>query len=154
MVNAHRKEILDALDKTPSVQASEHLGSGQAAAQATVDLMRKTFKALPPADMLRDYLAARKKNDDPTEMFWKNYGPGTIEAMQDGTHLLAVLWESAWVAGGGEGKKPDTSALKPETAMAICAPADFLPSCSIVEVGKFLAGAAATSKPKKNGKKK
>jgi hypothetical protein len=61
--------------------------------------------------------------------------------MQDGTHLLAVLWESAWVAGGGESRKRDTSALKPEDAMDICAPEEFLPSCSIAEVGKFLSPA-------------
>jgi hypothetical protein len=154
MVNAHRKQILAGLDKTPGVQKSERLGGGKEAAQATIDLMRKTFEALPPPDMLRDYLEAIRKNEDPTEMFWKNFGEGTIEAMQDGTHLLAVLWESAWVAGGGESKERDTSALKPSQAMAICAPADFLPSCSIVGVGKVLTGAPANTKPKGKGKKK
>ena len=154
MVNAHRRQILAGLDKTPRVQNSEHLGSGKDAAQATIDLMRKTFEALPPPELLRDYLKAIKHNEDPTKMFWDKFGTGTIEAMQDGTHLLAVLWESAWVVGGGESKERDTSALKPSRAMAICAPADFLPSCSIVEIGKFLSGAPMTAKPKGKGKKK
>lgn len=154
MVNAHRREILAGLDETPSVQRAEHLNRGRDAARATIDLMRKTFEALPPADMLRDYLEAIKKAEDPTEMFWENYGPGTIEAMQDGTHLLAVLWESAWVAGQGESKARDTSTLKPSQAMAICAPADFLPSCSIVDIGQFLNDTPVTAKPKGKGRKK
>ena len=75
---------------------------------------------------------------DPAEVFWDQFGNGTIEAMQDGTHLLAVLWESAWIAGDGESKKRNTAALKPEDAMDICAPAEFLPSCSIAQIGKYL----------------
>jgi hypothetical protein len=73
-----------------------------------------------------------------TEAFWDAYGDGTITAMQDGTHLLAVLWESAWVAGRGESKKRDTSALKPKDAMAICASTEFLPSVTIAQIGKLL----------------
>ncbi len=147
MVNTHRKEILAGLDKTPPVAKSQYIGSGQAAAQATIDLMRKTFEALPPADMLRDYLAAIKKNEDTAEMFWTTYGDGTIEAMQDGTHLLAVLWESAWVAGGGESGSRSTAQLTPEQAMNICAPAEFLPSCAITTVGQYLGNAAASADP-------
>ncbi|MFB9266821.1 hypothetical protein ACFFWD_27290 [Bradyrhizobium erythrophlei] len=156
MVNAHRDQILAGLDDTPPVVPSEHIGSGFEAAQATIELMRKTFEALPPPDMLRDYLAAKKNNDDPTEMFWNNYGKGTIEAMQDGTHLLALLWESAWVAGGGESKSRDTSALKPQQAMDICASSDFLPSVSIADIGALLAGTptqpAKQAKPAKPAK--
>jgi hypothetical protein len=140
MVNAHRQEILKGLDKSSGVRAKELVSTGFEAASATVDLMRKTFKALPPDRMLETYLEAKKNDEDTTEAFWNEYGDGTITAMQDGTHLLAVLWESAWVAGGGEDKQRDTSALKPAKAMAICAPTDFLPSCSIVQVGQFLSG--------------
>jgi hypothetical protein len=138
MVNAHRKEILKGLDKAPRVKASEHISTGFDAAKATIDLMRKTFQALPPKKMLKTFLDTKKSGDDMTEAFWDAYGDGTITAMQDGTHLLAVLWESAWVAGQGESKKRDTSALKPKDAMAICAPAEFLPSVTITQIGKFL----------------
>jgi hypothetical protein len=103
--------------------------------------------------MLRDYLAATKSHQDTKAMFWSKYGPGTVTAMQDGTHLLAVLWESAWVAGGGESKDRDTSALEPQQAMDICAAADFLPSCSIAQIGDQLSGKPAKAKPKKSKKK-
>ncbi len=154
MVNAHRKEILAGLTKTPRVQKAEYIKSGFDAAKATIDLMRKTFVALPPTDMLRDYLVAKKSGKDPTVMFWKNYGPGTIKAMQDGTHLLAVLWESAWVAGSGESKKRDTSRLSPKKAMSICARSDFLPSCSIADIGAVLQGKTPPKAPPKKKAKK
>jgi hypothetical protein len=58
--------------------------------------------------------------------------------MQDGTHLLAVLWEQAWVTGSGEDRARDTSTLEDDQAMDICAPAEFLPSKSIDEIGQLL----------------
>ncbi|MBA7485481.1 hypothetical protein ES707_21028 [subsurface metagenome] len=138
MVNTHRDDILKGLDKSPQVKKKELIATGFDAAKATIDLMRKTFKALPPKQLLNAFLKAKKDGEDPAEAFWDQFGDGTIEAMQDGTHLLAVLWESAWVAGGGETKKRDTSALKPGDAMDICAPEEFLPSRSIAEIGQFL----------------
>ena len=137
MVNAHRKEILDGLDRSPKVSNSEYIKNGQEAAAATVALMRKTFKRLPPRKMLQAYLG-RKNRENVASLFWNGFGKATIGAMQDGTHLLAVLWESAWIAGGGEDKSRNTQTLAPKQAMAICAPTDFLPSCTIAEIGAQL----------------
>jgi hypothetical protein len=137
MVNAHRQEILDGLDKSQKVSADEYIQHGQRAAQATVQLMRNTFKRLPPRDMLNVYLG-RKNRENVAKLFWGPFGKATIRVMQDGAHLLAVLWESAWIAGGGEDKSRNTKALKPETAMTICALANFLPSLSIAEIGHVL----------------
>lgn len=39
--------------------------------------------------------------------------------MQDGTHLIAVLWESAWKLGEGEQKIKRKSALARKEAMNI-----------------------------------
>jgi hypothetical protein len=58
--------------------------------------------------------------------------------MQDGTHLLAVLWESAWKAGNGETNIESTAAITQEAAMDICAPPDFLQSCAVDEIGALL----------------
>lgn len=152
MVNFHRKEILDGLDNSQGVLKEEYIASGFEAAKATIDLMRKTFNTLPPEEMLETFLVAKKKDQNITDALWGRYGRGTIAAMQNGTHLLAVLWESAWIAGGGEGKECDTSTLKPEQAMAICASTDFLRSCTILNVGQFLS--AMPSKGKTGSKNK
>jgi hypothetical protein len=150
MVNSHRKEILDGLDNSPGVQKREYIASGFEAAKATIDLMRKTFKALPPEEMLQTFLNAKNKDQDITDALWRSYGDGTIAAMQNGTHLLAVLWESAWTAGGGEGKECDISGLKLEQAMAICASTDFLPSCTIVNVAQFLSARPSKTQTSKS----
>ena len=154
MVNFHRKEILDGLDDSPGVHKKEYITSGFEAAKATIDLMRKTFKALPPEEMLQTFLDAKKKDQDITDALWSRYGDSTIAAMQNGTHLLAVLWESAWVAGGGEGQECEISALESEHAMAICASADFLPSCTILNVGQFLSARSSKAKTESKNKHK
>ena len=58
--------------------------------------------------------------------------------MQDGTHLIAVLWESAWAVGNGESNVRRSSALSQKEAMAIVQPEDFLPSMTIGTIGKIL----------------
>jgi hypothetical protein len=58
--------------------------------------------------------------------------------MQDGTHLNAVLWSSAWEVGGGEQKIKRTSALASKEAMDIVKKEIFLPSMSIGTIGKIL----------------
>ena len=60
--------------------------------------------------------------------------------MQDGVHLLAVLWESAWTLGKGEQNLTSTAALDPGDAMDIVAEDDFLQSFSIGKIGEHLQG--------------
>jgi hypothetical protein len=73
------------------------------------------------------------------EDLWAEFGDGTVACMQDGVHLLAVLWQSAWAAGGGDDTVP-ASALKALTrhkAMAVCRNKDFLPSKSVDQIGSL-----------------
>jgi hypothetical protein len=137
MVNANREAILKGLDQTPKPTANERVTSGFEAAKRTIELMRDTFEKIPPADIVEAYVNHKTKSGR-AEAFWKLFGPATIECMQAGTHLMAVLWESAWALGDGENKVKQTRALKPDEAMAICAPADFLPSLSIARIGELL----------------
>jgi hypothetical protein len=68
--------------------------------------MRNTFNLLPPAKMVQTYLDVGKAGKAASNALWSKYGEKTIRVMQDGTHMLAVLWESAWdVAGGAWGHK-------------------------------------------------
>jgi hypothetical protein len=138
MVNANRRAILDGLDRTPRVQPAERVTSGFEAAQKTIALMRDTFTQLPPRDIVSAYVAAGKNKTKIAGDLWAKFGGPTITAMQDGVHLLAVIWESAWIAGGGEDKARVTDALTEDEAMGICAPDDFLPSCSVGEIGRLL----------------
>ena len=138
MVFQNRTKILDGLDKVPVVKKSEWISSGREAAKLTIELMRNTFELLPPADIVETYIKVGKGGKAASDALWAKFGGRTIKAMQDGTHLIAVLWESAWSAGGGDSKIKRTSALTEKQAMAIVKPADFLPSMSIGTIGKVL----------------
>jgi hypothetical protein len=61
-----------------------------------------------------------------------------VDVMQDGAHLIAVLWESAWAAGDGEKNMSSTRALGEGEAMKICAGDKSVPSVTIDKIGPFL----------------
>jgi hypothetical protein len=138
MVFDHRKLILDGLKKTPVVKRTEWIGSGREAAKRTIDLMRNTFELLPPAKIVATYVKVGKGGRAASEALWQKFGNDTIQAMRDGTHLIAVLWESAWRVGGGETNVRRTSALTRKEAMNIVKDENFLPSMSIGTIGKEL----------------
>jgi hypothetical protein len=103
--------------------------------------MRDTFTLLPPPKIVEAYVenqTAHRSHKARAEDFWKRFGTKTIKAMQAGTHLLAVLWESAWEAGGGENAVKSTKALTEDEAMEICADRDFVPSLPIGGIGAAL----------------
>jgi len=138
MVNANRRDILAALDHTPKVDKAELIKDGLEAAQKTIELMRQTFTHLAPADIVQAYIDFKGKPKDRTDFFWKKFGKRTQDVMQDGTHLLAVLWESAWVQGNGEANVHSTKAITKKQAMNICGKDTFLESLSIGSIGAKL----------------
>ncbi len=138
MVNAHRKAILDGLKHTPKARAADLVPHGFAAAQRTVELMRNTFQRIPPDEIVKAFLKEGKGKKGRADAFWKAFGKDTIAVMQDGTHLLACLWESAWKLGNGEANVTATAALTQPAAMQICADRDFLTSYTIEEIAVHL----------------
>jgi len=138
MVNANRAKILKGLDKTKTVQAMERVSTGFEAALKTIELMRTTFERLSPSDIVSAYVAFNGAKKELSAYLWGKFGDETISCMQDGTHLLAVLWESAWIEGGGESRIKSTTAVTGDEAMAICAPQSFLRSYAIDEIGAIL----------------
>ena len=135
MVNSHREAILDGLEDTPKVAADELIEDGFAAAHLTVELMRSTFKLLPPPEIVAAFVQFKGPRAKRAEFLWKKFGTKTVKAMQAGTHLLAVLWESAWKQASGESAVRSVRGLTEEEAMDLCADRDFLPSLSIGSIG-------------------
>jgi hypothetical protein len=138
MVNGHRQDVLQGLDIVTTVKKSEYVKSGFEAAVRTVSLMRNTIAKLDPDTLIKKYLEIKAAKENMADEMWTAFGDDTISVMQDGVHLLAVLWESAWVLGRGETGNRDTSAIDVQAAMDICAPADFLHSYAVGEIGPFL----------------
>jgi hypothetical protein len=138
MVFANREKILDGLKNTPTVKKSEWIETGHDAAKLTIELMRNTFELLPPMDIVNTYIKVGKGGQAASDALWSKFGKKTIQAMQDGTHLIAVLWESAWNVGSGETKVRRTSSLTEKEAMDIVKKENFLPSMSIGTIGTIL----------------
>jgi hypothetical protein len=140
MIFQNREAILQGLKKTTKVQQSELVSTGREAAIATISLMRDTFKALPPPKIVQAYVNVGKGGKVASAKLWSSFGRQTIGVMQDGAHLLAVLWESAWIAGGGERNIARRSRLSRKEAMDIVKDDKFLPSLTIGQIGKVLRG--------------
>jgi len=138
MVSAKRRDILAGLAKTRQVKDGDLVKNGFEAAQRTIELMRDTFRRIPPSDIVEAFVEHGKGKKGRAESLWKEFGEETIACMQNGTHLLASLWESAWKEGQGEQNVHAVDALTERKAMAICARKTFLPSYSIGEIGAKL----------------
>jgi hypothetical protein len=79
--------------------------SGREAAAATVKLMRSTFNTVQPKDICSAYddaLKSEMAKADILAMLWKKFGNRTVNVMEGGCKLLALLWASAWEQGGGD----------------------------------------------------
>ncbi len=140
MVNAHRPDILKSLARTPEVKESELIETGFEASKATITMMRNVFKRVPPEKIVQFYIDSDAKPQQLAEDMWNEFGAGTLKCMQDGVHLLAVLWQSAWTVGKGDETIPASKlkALTEEKAMEICQDRTFLPSTSVDKIGKIL----------------
>ncbi|WP_010584714.1 hypothetical protein [Schlesneria paludicola] len=140
MVNSNRVKILRELGKVSAVKKTELIKSGFEAAQLTITMMRTVFNRIPPRKIVDFYINSDAKPKQLSEDIWNEFGDGTIECMKDGVHMLAVLWQSAWVAGDGD-TSISASARKAITkshAMKICQDADFLPSVGIADIQQYL----------------
>ena len=138
MISAFREEVLDGLKLSPRTRKDEMISNGFEAAKLTIAMMRRTFTTIPPIAIVNAFGNFEGKPKARAEHLWKKFGRKTIRNMQSGAHLLAVLWESAWMAGNGEHKVTSTRALKKDEAMDICAAPDFVPSVTIGEIGPLL----------------
>src|SRR5262249_16296290 len=114
------------------------INSGFGAAQCTIDMMRATFNAIPPAEIVQVFIDFKGKPKERSEFLWKKFGTQTIGVMEDGAHLLAVLWESAWLLGDGETNVQSTGSIDKNEAMKICDATDFIPSLTIDRIGTVL----------------
>src|SRR5262249_25079306 len=122
----------------PKVKKSELVSNGFEAAKAVIALMRSTFKNIPPMDIVNAFISHEGGGQARAEFMWKKFGTRTIEVMQDGAHLLGVLWESAWDAGEGESNVSSVAALTEKAAMKVCQDDGFLESLTVDKIGAVL----------------
>lgn len=102
MVDANMSELFTGVQgKAKKVTASQLIGpSGKEAAKLVLKLMKRVHTNLPPVEICDSYSDNAGKGR--TAAMWKDLGSRTIENVADGCNIMAVLWQSAWVAGNGK----------------------------------------------------
>ena len=108
MIDAKAEELFEAIDKVLAKPAAKlaKIDEGRKAAIATVKLMDDVVKLIAPAEICDAYIelgegASRAVIDG----LWEQFGGNTAKVMALGIRNLAHIWESAWIAGGGESAK-------------------------------------------------
>jgi hypothetical protein len=165
MVEHHMPEIVDALNQlsTPGDGAGPRLVTGgHAAAVAVVALMQQTFDLMSPSDIVNtfvklmagqingywatDQASAMRQAGAPQavyEALWTTYGDRTKTTIGNGCRCLAMLWESAWVEGGGDVTLANAGVVDPQSLKALYLRPDFVPSVVLDQIaGHFQSSAA------------
>lgn len=75
--------------------------SGQAAAFATVELMKRTRARAHPMEVVETFATALQNGENVADALWDRFAGVTRDAIADGCRVLAMLWDSAWQAGNG-----------------------------------------------------
>lgn len=73
---------------------------GMGAADAIVQLMRRTMAELPPEEVLEVFERVHGRGQ--AAAMWSILGERTLNCMADGAVTLATVWQSAWKEGKGE----------------------------------------------------
>jgi hypothetical protein len=142
MIDRHAGDLFAAIDKAlarrgPSLPA---LKSGHDAAVATVALMDRTAKTLPPAKLIDTYLNLGGGSSRATiDGLWEAFGPQTAKIMADGIRVLEHLWVDAWRNGGGATvAAAKLGAVDPKDIVKRYRSADFVPSLDLDHIGAVL----------------
>jgi hypothetical protein len=138
MVNLHVPEIFAGLQSLPAAKPKK-VGSGADAAWATIQLMRATYDAIPPKQLVDTYVGV--EHDGPkaaAKKLWDVYGPQTITVIGDGVETLAGLWLSAWKQAHAEGKGLKLDKIPQEAITKTIARPSFLRSYTLDQIGAHL----------------
>ena len=150
MVNAHISDINQGLESSGHRPALPQVASGHDAAKAVVKLMKSTFDAIKPMDIVNKYIALQKKHLKPRQIadaLWTEFGDDTVTIMRDGAWFLALVWQSAWDAGN-RGAMGSPKLLPQQSMIDLYTNPNFLPSHTIDTIQPLLdAGPHASTSP-------
>jgi len=114
--------------------------SGPQVARATIELMHDAARTLSPEAILDAYEDAGGGTRVATlEAMHETLAAPTAKLLGEGARYLALLWDSAWAAGGGEMiADGDLVELEAKAVRARYVRKNFVPSLTLDEIGKTL----------------
>lgn len=104
MINsaAHKGELFDEIaGNLGPDHGLDLVQDGREAALATLSCMHQVAQILSPRDLIDGYEAILADGKSPTKALWQQFRGETGEVMALGVRTLAMIWDSAWSAGGG-----------------------------------------------------
>ncbi len=137
-------------------EISKHLGQdhgmalaqdGRAAAVATLTCMRDVAQILPPRRLIDEYEHSFTSGASHTQALWAAFKVETSQVMALGVRTLAMIWDAAWEAGGGD---TDHGRMDPNELRRHYEDANFMRSVTVDEIEQVIANpeAAAAGAPK------
>ncbi len=141
MIDNHAPQLLPKLRAALSTPAPlPHVANGQGAAVALVRLMDRTATTIPPVKLIEAYIATGGgQSKKMSQALFDQFGDATAKVMADGIRTLGMIWESAWLAAGAEGKF--TQKLGPvhrTTLRVLYENTTFVESFTLGEIGPHL----------------
>jgi|HubBroStandDraft_6_1064221.scaffolds.fasta_scaffold00142_8 hypothetical protein len=144
LVNFHSTEIVSSLQsrfKGKSHGESLNKDHGFGAAEAVVNLMQQTFKAIQPAQIVKAYVPIKKlKPKDVADHLWSQFGSATVNVMADGARTLSMLWDSAWKEGGGTASMAGKGKISQAALKKLYIQPKFLESFTLAQIQPVLTG--------------
>lgn len=142
MIDAAVDEILNDLPKALGKGHGMKLIKGERnAGFATIELIKRSQKTIPPKSIVDEYaaiLAAHKKHEA-ADLLWKKFGKNTIKVIADGCNTLAMIWESAWVEGGGKKiPKSELNRISEKRLRDLYEDQQFLSSATLEDIDQYL----------------
>lgn len=140
MLNFHTIELISGVRDAISLQQQpDAVSDGKHAAVAVVQLMRRTFDAIQPADIVAAFNeASGNKPKAIADSLWLKFKDGTIQNITNGCLTLAMIWDSAWKEGGGDNTIQDLGEVIEDDLIALYQNKAFLPSVRLDEIGPLL----------------
>jgi hypothetical protein len=144
MIDRHVPEMMKGVDGILARARQPALvTSGHDAAVAVVNLMQQTFRAIPPKDVVAEFVNVQdQKPAQRADAMWRSLGDDTVKVMADGCICLAQLWDSAWEEGGGDRTIHDFNSIDETRLEQLYQNPSFLPSHTIDTIGPILRGSA------------
>ncbi|MEH3138785.1 MAG: hypothetical protein PGN37_01135 [Mycobacterium kyogaense] len=152
LITHNAREVIDGIAAlAPTMRSAPAITTGRGAARAVLQLMHDVAAILTPIDIVNCYQTARTQYETNPETIpphltkttaittdmWKQLGGSTIEVMRRGSDVLANIWESAWVTGGGRDitvEQVSQHTITKDALQALYTDPDFMPSRRLDEI--------------------
>jgi hypothetical protein len=144
MIDRFSKHLLPAVQSMVDAQPRYRVvSSGFEAAREIVELMDRTAKTIDVRALIDTYITAGGRNVVAVQKkMWDRWHNETARVMADGAHVLAMLWASAWKAGGAPAAL-SVDAVDRQALMALYRNPKFVESLDLDHIGPVLTEAPA-----------